>query len=513
MEDRLQVLHLDPHDDAATIRDRLAFARARFVLLVWPDSDVPLRRKLDLLLVQRQAQRLGIALALVAADKDIVGHAEDLNISVFESIEAARRGRWKRPRDRAFIPPRDPAAQLALADEVHRQREAALLTPEQWRRRRIVRWIAFGGVLAVLLTAVYVVLPSATVTLTPASDQVFVRVPVVADPALTDLDISNGRMPASVITLPATARVTVQASERETVGASQAQGTVIFGNTTAQPVFIPLGTVVVTGGTFPIRFETTADTTLPAGADSTVAVPIRALAEHSGAGGNVDPGAIVRVEADFADQVTVTNPNATYGGATQQRGVVTQADHDRLLVLGRQQVLQNARDALLHQLAGEQFLVPGSVQIIEERPEWTVYSAFVGDATESVSLDLRAQVQAVVVDERQARQVAYAGLGPYIRPGLEVAPDALRITRGEIEQIDPDGTVRFQMVVDGRLAVALNADAVRERIAGTSVGEAERRLQREFVLDPNRPPQIDTWPGWLRRLPVLPMRITVRVQA
>jgi len=132
------------------------------------------------------------------------------------------------------------------------------------------------------------------------------------------------------------------------------------------------------------------------------------------------------------------------------------------------------------------------VQIIEERPEWTVYSAFVGDAAESVSLDLRAQVQAVVVDERQARQVAYAGLGPYIRPGLEVAPDALRITRGEIEQIDPDGTVRFQMVVDGRLAVALNADAVRERIAGTSVGEAERRLQREFVLDPNRPPQIDT---------------------
>ena len=215
-----------------------------------------------------------------------------------------------------------------------------------------------------------------------------------------------------------------------------------------------------------MRFETTADTTLPAGTDSSVSVPIRALAEHSGAAGNVDPGAIVRVEADFADQVTVTNPNATYGGATQQRGIVTQADHDRLLVLGRQQVLQNARDVLLHQLSGEQFLVPGSVQIIEERPEWTVYSAFVGDAAESVSLDLRAQVQAVVVDERQARQVAYAGLGPYIRPGLEVA-DALRITRGGSAD-RPDGTVRFRMVVTGGCRVS--ADAVRERIAGTSVG-------------------------------------------
>ena len=115
------------------------------------------------------------------------------------------------------------------------------------------------------------------------------------------------------------------------------------------------------------------------------------------------------------------------------------------------------------------------------------------------------------MDEQQARQVAYAGLAPYIQPGLEVSPDALTITRGDIEQIDRDGRVTFQMVVDGKLAVALDADAVRERVAGVSVTEAQRRLDREFVLDPAHPPQIDTWPGWWNRLPVLPVRITVKV--
>ncbi|HML23880.1 MAG TPA: baseplate J/gp47 family protein [Aggregatilinea sp.] len=511
MENRLQLLHLEPDDDAASIRDRLTFVKARFVLLVWPDAGDVLQRKLDLLLVQRQAQRLGIALALVTADRAVIGNADELNISVFDSIDLARHGRWKKPRNKVFVPQRDLEAQMALAEEVLRQREAMMYTPEELRRRRVGRWLAFGAAMVALLACVYLIAPSAIVTVSPATDQIFVRVPIVADPALTDIDVEGARVPSSVIEQESTARVTVQTSERESVGASLAQGIVVFGNTTDQPVFLPLGTVVATDEVIPVRFETTAETTLPAGTNSTVNVPIRAAAEDAGADGNVGPGEIVVVEADFADRVTVSNPNATYGGATQERGIVTQADYDRLLVLGRQQVLQNARDTLLHQLSGEQFLVPGSVQIVDERTEWTVYSAFVGDTADSVTLDLRAGVQAVVVDERQARQVAYTGLAPYIQPGLEVSPDALTISLGDIEQIDADGRVAFQMVVDGKLAVALSADDVRERVAGVSVSEARRRLEREFVLDPERPPQIDTWPGWWNRLPVLPVRISVRV--
>ena len=52
---------------------------------------------------------------------------------------------------------------------------------------------------------------------------------------------------------------------------------------------------------------------------------------------------------------------------------------------------------------------------------------------------------------------------------------------------------------------------MRERIAGTSVAEGRRRLERELVLEPNYPPEIDVWPGIFGRLPVLPMRIRVEV--
>jgi len=498
-------LPLDPSDDAVSVRDRLSFVDGPRVLLVWPDEGRVLRRKLDLLLVLRHAERLGMRLALVTADPTVIAHARELNLSVFADAVAAGHSPWKKPRAASFTPP--PLDPRAMVEQVQRRRElAADAGGPRW-----ARWAVFAALLIALAAGVVLTAPHATITITPASRQVHDSVTIVADPALTDIDLDAKRMPASVVTLEATSRVTVQSSGRETAGASLAQGLVTFTNEASEPVLIPLGTVVATSSTYPIRFETRIEATLPGGVGASVQTPVRALGQHAGPTGNVAAGAVNRVESDLAGWVNVVNPNATYGGAVEDRRIVTQEDQQRLLVLGRQQVLQHARDLLLHQLSGDQFLVPGSVAILEERPGWTIYSAVVGDAAESVSLDLRARVQAVVVDERQARQLAYAGLAPYLQPGLAIAPDALAFARGAILEIAPDGRVTFLMNVTGTIGVAVDPQRVRDRLAGASVSEAQRRLAAEWVLDPQRPPLIETWPGWYHRLPFLPVRITVKV--
>jgi hypothetical protein len=154
------------------------------------------------------------------------------------------------------------------------------------------------------------------------------------------------------------------------------------------------------------------------------------------------------------------------------------------------------------------------VVIVQERPEWTNYNPpLVGDVSESVSLNLQVQVQAVVVDERQARQVAYAGLGPQIQPGWEVAPDELIFTRGEILRIEPTGRVTFTMIVEGESVVSVDEDQVRDLIQGIPQDEAARRLQGNLLLNPDYPPEIDIWPPWYGRLPILPIRITVEVRS
>lgn len=511
MKPTLHVLRLEPHDDVLSIRDRLTFIRSTHVLLVWPDEGMTFpRRKLDLLLVQRQAQQLATRLALVTTDPDVIEYARELHISVFPTVDAARRTRWQKPRSKVFADrAQDPAFRAERADHAAWLAERAALRNR--RSSRLGRWIVFLLVIGAIGAAFWVLAPSATITLTPATDQIGVTVAITADPELSDVDIERARMPATVVTLEATSHVTIESSGREDAGATLAQGRARLTNLTDGPLIVPPGTILATGATFPVRFETLDEVILPAGEAAASDVSIRALQEHAGTQGNVPPGAITRVEGNLAGVLDVTNPNATTGGTFQERKTVTEGDHSRLLVLGRQQVLQRARDLLLHQYSGDQFLVPGSITIIEERPGWTTYNAVTGESVDSVSLDLRARVQAVIVDESLARQVAYAGLRPRIRPGLQVAPGALTFTRGEIQQIEPNGRVTFLMDVRGSSTIAIDADAVRERVAGTSVAEARRRLERELVLQPDYPPQIDVWPGVFGRLPVLPMRIRVEI--
>ena len=69
------------------------------------------------------------------------------------------------------------------------------------------------------------------------------------------------------------------------------------------------------------------------------------------------------------------------------------------------------------------------------------------------------------------------------------------------------------MVVKGNIAVSIDTSAVRDRMVGVSVNEARDRLERELLLDPERPPRIATWPPWYSRMPVLPVRISVKVNA
>ena len=58
-------IQLEAADTVVAVRERLARLRGRRVLLVWPADGALFRRKLDLVLIQREAYRRAIQLALV----------------------------------------------------------------------------------------------------------------------------------------------------------------------------------------------------------------------------------------------------------------------------------------------------------------------------------------------------------------------------------------------------------------------------------------------------------------
>src|SRR5215218_7219148 len=102
MSKRPEYIQLAANEDVNSIRDRLAFIRGTRILLIWPEQGTALTRKLDLVLVQREAKRRAIQLALVTHDEQVIQNATDLGISTFETIGSSERVRWKRGRTRLF---------------------------------------------------------------------------------------------------------------------------------------------------------------------------------------------------------------------------------------------------------------------------------------------------------------------------------------------------------------------------------------------------------------------------
>lgn len=506
---QIQTIRLEPYDDATSVRDRLQFVERRRVLLVYPAGHHILYRKLDLLLIQREATRLQLELALLSDDPDVAEAAHDINMSCFFTTRQARAQRWKTPRNRV----RDGGGRMAWYDLRDR---ATRLKPNQSpaeRRMRLVGQVAIAVVmLAAIGFAFVAVIPSATVRLTPAADAIIEPVTITADTNVTALDVATGEMPAQVIRILAQGdTVTIETTGRRELTDSQAQGRVQLTNESSNPVFVPAGTVVSTLDIPPKRFSTVSDATLPPEIGTTADVDVVALGDTVGFDGNIPANSIRRVEGDLETTVTVTNPAPTFGGGVREEAVITEDDFARLQLLGQQAVLQAARNELLLQLPDEnQFLVPDSLVLVEERPEWMVYSGQVGDAAESVTLEMRGAVEALVIDQLLAQQLAFITLNQRLPPGREINDASLTYRRESIG-FDTEGRYSFQLFVEGSTPFAIDESAVAQRISGMSISEAKRTLESELILDPRQPPQISVTPinfGWM---PFLPVRINVEI--
>src|SRR5262245_11648002 len=174
MANKAEFIQLETGDDAGSVRDRLSFIRGQRVLLIWPEEGTILTRKLDLVLIQREAMRRSIRLALVTHDPQAIQHAVELNISTFETIGSSERGRWKRGRSKVFTSRSQRPDDEPIPDDLKEvaSRIYAEDSARQRRWRRIQRVLLFAILLALAGGLIYVFLPSATVQLTPAQGQI-----------------------------------------------------------------------------------------------------------------------------------------------------------------------------------------------------------------------------------------------------------------------------------------------------------------------------------------------------
>jgi hypothetical protein len=164
---KTQILHLDPHDDFISARDKMGWSKTDRILLVWPARQGVLHRRVDLALIQRHSKTLGAQLALVTLDAEVRYFARELGIPVFKTLGRAQKAAWRPPRWLRMRPPVLPPADGHVRPDLAALRDQAHPPSPAWLNRTAARLGLFLlGLLAYLAIAAALI-PGAEVEIDP----------------------------------------------------------------------------------------------------------------------------------------------------------------------------------------------------------------------------------------------------------------------------------------------------------------------------------------------------------
>jgi hypothetical protein len=492
----------------------MSFLRGKRALIIWPEEGTALKRKLDLVMIQREARRRAVQIAFVTHDSQVIKNAKELGISTFETIREAERGRWKRgwgkiSAKRYQKPAEDPEpSQLKpLASRITNQRRTSRI------RYILERLIVLAILVAVVIGVAYVVIPSATVTVALATQEVDIDVTVYADTTARNIDVENRVIPAQRLTATVQTTVSTATTGTEQINSTQAIGIVTFTNNTNQSITIPEGTILRTSSDSVVEFTTTGEANLSGGEGQTINVGITATEEFSGQIGNVRAGTIDTIVGPVSSQVTVRNLSATTSGEAQDYQIVTQRDHDLLLAQARAGLQNSAFTEMQRSLAPNQEIIISTIRIAPdgERSDWTVFNQNVGDVADTATLRMQAIVQAVAVDTVHAQQIVFTALSSQKPRGLVFDTDSIRYEQPSSYTVDENSRIVFEMGGHAIAAGQFQPGELQEKIANQTLEDATSIIQSSPGVDGSVQPTFDITPDWfVDRLPMLPIRISIR---
>jgi hypothetical protein len=476
-----QVVHLEVDDDITTVQARLKRAKASRVLLVVPPGCQAFHSLLDLKLLQRYAESLALEVALVTRSTKTRVLARQVGFSVFISERRGRKAKWRQPK-----------------------------TTPRWKRRlswgeRVFAALVFVLALSVLLASAFLIVPSAEVTLAPASEAINATLQVQADPELERINYETGQIPARVVKAQIEGTAQIPVTGTKDAPDEPARGTVLFVNKINQPVTVPKGTIVATSTGSTIRFTTVEEVTVPGIVGGTVGAEV--VAVDPGPSGNVRANLINMIEGPLSLQVGVTNPEPMQGGSVKQVGMVTTADRERLKVILLQQLQQGVYAQLSEQLRQGEFLPAESVTVDHIVTE--TYDKFVEEEADVLTLEMEVVFRGTAIEEERANVLIRAALEAEVPEGLALVDQSVQYQRGEITDVE-DGKVSFIMRAFGSMMAQIDVRAIKEAIRGKPLDWAEDYLTQNLRL--KEAPIIKVTPTWPGRMPWLGFRINVSIQ-
>ena len=520
-----ELLYLEPDDEITTVVRRIRASTADRIVLVASGRSKATSSAIALRLLARVAADEGRTVVVVA-DPAARGLAAEAGIAAFTSVAEAEaqgavptetaaphRATIRIVRDAAPLPSPEFVARSAPGDETQAVPLPAPALPSPHPRRvrrdpgglRTSRraTLLLASVVVIALAALAAVLPSAAVTIAPASGVIGPRQYTV-EPEVHGPD---------EVTLEATRSGSASGDREEQVPAT---GEVTFYNWGLETT-VPAGTTVSADGG--PTFTTDAAVSVPRGAfnrdgrlvagEATVAV----TASTGGETGNVaaeaidtveDPTVAVTLRGPFQlNQRLVINPNPTQGGTVVHHPVIEQADVAAVVaaIQGDLQAQIAARMAAnpdrIYPEAGSDVgavNVPADLVGTEDQESFELSGSY----RFSRSYVLKDEIETAAAAALEADDAA-------IPATLTLVLSSVQVSWGAAQQVG--GTIRVPVTVSARATAQVDLADARQRILGMTPEEARTELADIGSVS------VELWPGWVDRIPRLDWRVSVELVA
>lgn len=377
--------------------------------------------------------------------------------------------------------------------------------------------VGLGAVALALVIAgvgAYLVLPSATIVVTPKNEIVGpVTMTITADPTVTEPDAITKVVPAEVITVDVTTTNTFPATGKR-IEQTKATGSVRFENLdpTSTNTIGSRSVVRTSGG---IRFETNNTVTVPRAdlvrsADGKFQVipkyaTVKVTAVEDGPAGNVGANRITQVPRNENDLfLNVTNLDATSGGKRDEFPRVAQKDVDAALA-ALEPALQEAFTA---RLTDPSIASPGATVFPETRvlgvPVPTVDpSTLVNKEVPSFDLGLSATGTVTAVNPAPVETLAAERLRASIDGAHRLVDGSIKVT---VEPAVISGDqISFPASATATQVAILDPDVLKAQVMGRPVAEAHTILEAYGTVE------LIPWPDWVSTIPTLDGRVELTI--
>jgi hypothetical protein len=380
-------------------------------------------------------------------------------------------------------------------------------------RRRwpwIVALVVIVAVLGASTVLAYTTLPSAIVTIRPATETLGPEELVVrADPATTSIDVAAATIPGTSVEIPVEVSETFEATGKKKEE-TRASGSVTF--TSKDPTrsnTIAAGSLVRTAAG--VAFATRSAVTIPkAKIEGLTIIPgtatVRVTAVKGGPEGNVAPNVISVVPpAEDPVLLEVRNRAATAGGTRKTTTIVTQKDVDAAVKTLDKRLKARFADAAADPARAPEgtVLVPGTALLgpAVAEPE---AASLVDQEIETFDLSLSARGSVTAYSPAAARSVALARLAARVPEGFEIVEGTATSEAGEATAVETMADV--PTTSSASIIRTIDEAAVRELVRGKSPVDAATALSGLGEVS------VEVWPSFFPTVTTSDSRIEIRIE-